>query len=216
VALFTTSDGQNFSPTIIDTAPEPAGLAGLGIAFGAGNTFWTKSSAFQFRHIVYDLVNGTNGLLQTFASGQNTDSTMGVDPVNDLLAGMALATPDNVELYDVHDVVNGLAVEPTLIDQDFFKTDNVNGNGTGFVVFDVAGGRLFALDSNNGLLASKVVARITGWPRVPILPLTLSWTGPSVLQSSTNVAGPYLDVAGATSPYTNNATVPQNYFRLKR
>jgi hypothetical protein len=213
VALFTTSDGQNFNANIVDVITEPAGLAGLGVAFGAGDTFWTKSSGVQFRHIFFDLVNGTNALLQTFATGQNTSDTMGVDPVNDLLAGMALATPDNVELYDVHAVVNGLAVEPTLIDQDFFKTDNVNGNGTGFVVFDVPGGRLFALDTNNGLLASKVVARIKG---VPVLPLTLSWTGPSVLQSSTNVAGPYLDVAGATSPYTNNTTLPQNYFRLKR
>ena len=43
---------------------------------------------FQTRHIFFDLVNGTNALLQTFATGQNTSDTMGVDPVNDLLAGM--------------------------------------------------------------------------------------------------------------------------------
>src|SRR5204863_239843 len=115
VALFTTSDGQNFNANIVDVITEPAGLAGLGVAFGAGDTFWTKSSAYQFRHIFFDLLNGTNALLQTFASGQNTSATMGVDPVNDLLAGMALATPDNVELYDVRAVVNGLATEPTLI-----------------------------------------------------------------------------------------------------
>src|SRR5262249_14394305 len=152
-------------------------------------------------------------LLQTFASGQNTCATLGVDAVNDLLAGVALATPDNIELYDVHSVINGAAVEPDLIDQDSFKTDNVNGNGTGAVAFDISGGRLFALDSNNGVLATKVVARLfanfSGGTAV------FNWTGPSALQSSTNLTGPYADIAGATSPYTNllsNAT----FFRLRR
>jgi hypothetical protein len=42
-----------------------------------------------------------------------------------------------------------------------------------------------------------------------------SWPGPFSLQSSTNVAGPYLNVSGATSPYTNNLSLsPQRFFRL--
>ena len=54
----------------------------------------------------------------------------------------------------------------------------------------------------------------------PILALTqngiLSWTGSSTLQSATNVAGPYLDVPGATSPYTNDTGAqPQQFFRLR-
>ena len=138
---------------------------------------------------------------------------MGVDPINDLLAGVALATPDNIELYDVHAVVNGLAAEPNLIDQDFFKTDNVNGNGTGEVAFDVAGGRLFALDTNNGLVASKVVARL--FANYGGGSVVYSWTGPSVLQSSSAVEGPYVNVSGATSPYTN-AISGTTFFRLKR
>jgi len=47
--------------------------------------------------------------------------------------------------------------------------------------------------------------------------LTLSWTGTSVLQSSTNVAGPYLEVPGATSPFVTNgaaSSVPAQFFRL--
>ena len=45
--------------------------------------------------------------------------------------------------------------------------------------------------------------------------LNLSWPF-GTLRSATNVAGPYLPVAGATSPYTNflDPTIPQLFFRL--
>ena len=46
--------------------------------------------------------------------------------------------------------------------------------------------------------------------------LVLSWPSGYTLQSATNVAGPYMDVNGATSPYTNNFTEPQRYFRLRQ
>jgi hypothetical protein len=214
VVLFTTTDGLTFTPNIIDVSTQPAGLAGLGIAFGAGDTFWTKSSAFQFRHIAFDLTAGTNGLLETFASGQTTVWAIGVDPINDLVAGTSVATPDNVRLYDVHAVVTGAASEPDLIDQDFFKTDNVNGNGTGALAFDVAGGRLFALDTNNGLLALNVIARLR--QAMSGANVVLTWTGPSALQSSISVLGPFADVAGATSPYTTPPGGAAKFFRLRR
>ncbi len=47
--------------------------------------------------------------------------------------------------------------------------------------------------------------------------LVLSWSGPFTLMSASAVAGPYSDVAGATSPYTNNVTTPlQRYFGLRQ
>ena len=214
VVLFNTADGINFSPNIIDTAPQPAGLAGLGVAFGAGDTFWTKSTGYQFRHLAFDLANGTNGLLQTFAAGQTTCSTVAVDPINGLLAGTApYVTPDDVELYDVQGVLDGTAAEPTLIDQDFFKTDNDNGNGTGALAFDVKGGRLFALDTNNGLLAFKVVARL--FTSTVGNQVTYSWTGPSVLQTANSLTGPWTTVA-ATSPYSATAAHSTLFYRLAR
>jgi len=204
---------------VIDTTPEPASLAGLGIGFGAGNTFWTKSGGFQFRHIGFDLIASTNGLLQTFAAGQASSISLGIDPVNDLLADIVpnlnnRPIPDSLELYDVHDVVNGNATEPTLIDRDFFKTSNVNGNGTGEAVFDLAGGRLFALDTNNGLLALKVVARLFATRSAGNLNLT--WTGPSALQAADVVTGSYSNVAGAASIYTTGLTNSARFFRLAR
>ena len=226
IVLFTPADGMGltFSPTIIDTTPQPAGLAGLGIAWGAGTTFWTKSSGYQFRHITYDLTAGTNGLLETFAAGQLTDIALGVDPVNNLVASIVPNTaggvgprslPDHLDLYDVNAVVSDPtgSTEPTLIDQDIYPTDNVNGNGTGAVAFDVAGGRLFALDTNNGLLGGKVVARLFAAPSGRSA--VLSWTGPSKLLYSGNVAGPYATNSVATSPFTPTPAGEQ-FFRLAR
>jgi regulation of enolase protein 1 (concanavalin A-like superfamily) len=45
----------------------------------------------------------------------------------------------------------------------------------------------------------------------------LSWSGAFVLQSATNVTGPYSDLQGATSPFTNNnSSLPQQFFRLRQ
>jgi hypothetical protein len=43
----------------------------------------------------------------------------------------------------------------------------------------------------------------------------LTWVGVYTLQVATNVIGPYRDVPGAASPYTNNASMPQQFFRLR-
>jgi hypothetical protein len=46
--------------------------------------------------------------------------------------------------------------------------------------------------------------------------LVLSWSGNSILQSATNVIGPYSDVAEATSPYTVDLhQFPIQFFRLR-
>jgi hypothetical protein len=44
----------------------------------------------------------------------------------------------------------------------------------------------------------------------------LSWPGSQILQASTNVAGTYLDVVSATSPFTNSiAPTASGFFRLR-
>jgi len=44
--------------------------------------------------------------------------------------------------------------------------------------------------------------------------VVLTWPSGWSLQTATNVVGPYFDVLGATSPYTNSMTDPQRFFRL--
>jgi hypothetical protein len=47
--------------------------------------------------------------------------------------------------------------------------------------------------------------------------LVFNWTGDFLLQMSTNIAGPYLDMPGASSPYTNEMTgLSERFFRLRR
>ena len=46
--------------------------------------------------------------------------------------------------------------------------------------------------------------------------LVLTWTGAFSLQSATNATGVYVDVSGATSPYTNGiGSEPRRFFRLR-
>ncbi|MEP6664341.1 MAG: hypothetical protein ABJC04_11835 [Verrucomicrobiota bacterium] len=44
--------------------------------------------------------------------------------------------------------------------------------------------------------------------------VVLTWPGAFNLQSSTNVAGPYVTISGATSSFTNAITEPAQFFRL--
>jgi PKD repeat protein len=44
--------------------------------------------------------------------------------------------------------------------------------------------------------------------------LVLTWGGTYTLQTATNVVGPYTDLSGSTSPYTNNLAGPRRFFRL--
>jgi hypothetical protein len=85
-----------------------------------------------------------------------------VDPAAGLLGAFQNDNSDNVRLYgtDVPFVVAPPAGF-TLLDMEFAPTDNGNGNGTGSVV--IAGNRMFALNTNNGLMAltiSKPVAEV--------------------------------------------------------
>jgi len=45
--------------------------------------------------------------------------------------------------------------------------------------------------------------------------LILSWAGAFTLQRATNLVSSFVDVPGATSPFTNAMTAPQGFFRLR-
>jgi hypothetical protein len=53
-------------------------------------------------------------------------------------------------------------------------------------------------------------------PSVSRSSLVLTWTGNFLLQTSTNILGPFSDVLNATSPYTNtDISSPNRFFRLR-
>ena len=209
--MLTTLDGFNFTSTVLNE--DSGDNTRLGLAFGAGDTYWSKGTSNLY-HFAFDLGTGAATALQAFdnAAFPNAGHPIGVDAVNDLLAQVSTIgqTPDNLRLWDI---IGAPATNAVLIDQEFFASDNANINAVGAVSFDVQRGRLFALDNNNGVIALNVVARLK--EAYDGANVVLTWTGPSVLQSATAVTGPYTDVSGATSPYTN-AAVGSVFFRLKR
>ena len=213
IALFNTADGStfNFVNIAVTNLPLDAqanGFARLGIAFGPTNTFWAKSSGFQLRLVRYDALAGTGEVIATHANPPNSVSPIGADNINNFIAGIGIGQiPQNISLYDT-----AASDVPALIDREYYAANNNNGNGTGAVAFDIAGGRIFSLDSNNGIVALNYA------PRVNINPTVnggiVSWTGPGVLQSASVVTGPYVDVS-TSSPHTNTATSAQ-FFKVRR
>jgi hypothetical protein len=152
-SLLATTDGLNFTATAINT-DVGAGAIGLGVAFGAGNSFWGTAFGSTLRLIDFDVAAGTGTTRHNFGASDIpiAVSALAVDPAHNLLVGVALETPDNLRLYDTTD----LTAAPVLVDQALFPTDNANVNGTGSADFGARGERLYAIDSNNGIVAYQV------------------------------------------------------------
>ena len=221
-AIFTTTDGSTFTCNIIAITNLVASIGGtdpfasasplgLGLAWGQGNTFWAKSSAYNLRQISFDLPSGTGAVVGSYAM-PGTEAPLGVDVANGYVALIGVnETPVTLPIYNLN-LPNGPTIN-TLADREAFAVNNANGNGTGSVAFDLAGGRIFSLSSNSGIIAlayaGKLAIAEVGGQQI------LTWSTPSsVLQSATTVTGPYVDISGATSPYTNSTGNVQ-FFRLR-
>jgi hypothetical protein len=219
VALFTTTDGgQSFLPTIINVPEAPNGAFGLGLAFGEGNTFWGKGDGSTgLRQVSFDPVAGTGTVLHTFgAPGYPLSATsIAVETTRNILAAISVENPDNLRLYNLADLAGGLV----LLDQELFPTDNPNTFATGAVAF--GGGKVFALDSNNGIIALTLGSLLPPPGAITIERngniVTLTWEGAGyVLQSADVVTGPYEDIPGVSSGYTEDITSFGNrFFRLR-
>jgi len=222
VALFTTTDsGASFTFNQISVTNLPAdavanGFAGLGLAFGPTNSFYAKSAGFQMRQVVYKNIVANVGegeVINTYPI-PNSEAPIGVDNSNGFVAAIGVTeNPQNLAVYDLF-APGGPALS-NLSDREFFPVNNVNAGGTGSVAVDVNGGRMFALDSNNGIIALTYAGR-------PFITANgasqqvVAWaTSASGLQSTTNLTVPFVDVLGATSPYTNT-TDNVKFFRLKK
>jgi len=157
-SILTTSDGTSFTATLVQSDATGAaannGPFGLGVAFGDGGTFWGKSSGgTPLRELSFDLA--TSSAVTIGSAGEpdvsNLIFNLGYDPLTGLLAGIGNngTTSQTLSLFDVS------GPSPVLLDTESFPTTNANANGTGAI--DFGGGKLFALDSNNGLVAYDLV-----------------------------------------------------------
>ena len=155
VALFTTANGTTFTPKLITVADAPTGAFGLGLAFGAGNTFWGKATSQNLRQVSFDPVAGTGTTIRNHASPiiPSTVAPIGVSTTFNLLGGINVAAAgagNNFQMYNL------APATPAFIASTNFASDNDNtGTGTGAV--DFHNDRVYALGPNNGLLAMQLV-----------------------------------------------------------
>lgn len=151
-AILNTSDGANFFSTLLQTDVLP-GQMGIAVAFGTNDTFWAKSAGGPLLHLSFDLAAGTATTLRTFdvTNFPGTVGPLAVEATNNLLGAINITTPDVVNLYSLANLSPG----PVLLSSTNTPTDNDNALFMGAV--DFGGGMMFALDSNNGLIAYNIV-----------------------------------------------------------
>jgi hypothetical protein len=238
VVLFTTLDGVNFTPTLLtlsDTNVTP-GFASQGIAFGAGNTIWTKGGHyFNLRQVAFNTTNQTLTVLQTFTAGTQTPNDfvgLSMDVKANVLGGVCLNdAPNDFQLYRVF----GNSTPPALFNQAFFASQNANAQDN--AVSTLKGGLGFALDVNNGLVALRYTAppalaesfNIVGVTRVSGPGLNLSWQSvPGYtyqVQVTTTLSKPTvwtnlgatIVAAGTTATYSDtsaDAALSAGYYRV--
>ena len=155
LCILTTTDGIGFTANVLHVGTTNVSDLGLGLAFGVGNTAWAKSNDGTTRglyHLSFDISQNSAVVLTNYTNFSAAVTTIGANQAGNLLAGIAIETPNDIRLYDI----SNLAVDPVLIDWDFFYANRV-GQPVGSVVF--GNNRIYALNANNGILALQLA-----WP----------------------------------------------------
>jgi hypothetical protein len=155
-------DGAVGAVAVYEAAALANGNLGLSVAFGAGNSIWGTASGQSLVHVAFE-PGVPAAVVRTNLAGNLYPTSVGliaVDAEAGLIAGLSFDNPDNVLVSRLGD----LSAAPVLLDQELLPIKNANGNGTGAA--DFGGGRLFVLDSNNGIHAYTVLgsAAVTGGP----------------------------------------------------
>jgi len=212
VALLTTEDGITFTAKkiVTDGAAEDTRW---GLAWGAGDTFWAKQAGGNLKQFALDATGGTATLARTVTG--IVGAPLFLDAVRGLLgiveAGSAATGNHKLRLYDISDPAAPLLQDAA---QDF-PGGYPNGNLTGAVALHE--GKLFALESNNGMLAFTLnevylppaiavqPANATVWEGAENYTFTVGVTGtkPLTYQWRLNDA----DIPGATAPTLTLAKV---------
>lgn len=161
-SIFTTADGVNYTANELLTDRDSGGSGNWynGIAFGDGDSFWGDAVGRDLVRMGFDVGNNSAETLDEFDAGAfpHAVGPLGYDPVNKLVAGFRTGgddTPQELFLYwwDQVDAVWAQSAEGDYM----FPTQNGNGNGSGDVVFSPDGTMLWALGTNNGIMAFNVI-----------------------------------------------------------
>ena len=190
LVIFRQNESGFFIPYAVTVAGAPNGAFGLTIAFGAGNTVWGKANGGAVVLASYDVDQATGNptgagtLLASIptASVPGSGGAIALDPANGFLAHIHPGDSDNVRLYDLPVPLPQPAPALALLDQEFYRTDNPNPFNTGTAI--LRAGKLFALDTANGLAAYTVTR-----PEVPPVITDVALAGNAVSFKLRGTAG---------------------------
>ncbi len=162
VALLTTTDGNQFTAKSI-TTDMAAGDSRYGLVWGKGNKFWVKQPVGGLlKELTLDAAAGTAAVARSIGAWSlAADSAlMDIDWDRDLLAIVDARTGHSLRFFDFSDPT----VMMELGTARPFGGTNANGNLVGAVSFRK--GRLYALDTNRGLLGyvlTNTAVNVTLW-----------------------------------------------------
>jgi hypothetical protein len=189
--------------------------------YGSDNTFWEKHGGNGLTLLSYDLGAHTSAIVTNFNNLAGSPNLVAFNSTSNLLCAIgndSTTSPDTVQLYDISN-----PTQPLLISSYNFPTNHqANANGCGRVIF--AGERVFALDSNNGLMALVLVPRLTLTAALPNV--VLSWPSSFsgyMLQATPSLTSPvnWTNVSsgvlnGSQYSVTNNAASGRLFYRLHK
>jgi len=171
---------------------------------GAGNTptFHTGTGAVSFGvwHLITASINRTNSNAHLYVDGFEVAGTGSVR--NDF--GTVANHVNLGTLVGGSFPINGL------LDESRIRAGNSSSNWVWASYMTVASNNVFQSYAPISSSLVSINAQLINHK------LVLTWPS-GTLESATQVAGPYTtnNVFGATSPYTNNVTGPQQFFRVK-
>jgi hypothetical protein len=145
--VLTTTDGTTFTAKKITTDVPSGGLT-RSVDFGSGNEIWVTTSSQPVRVLTLDINAGTAVTTRSYTGTTipTSVSILGIDDNADFLGAINMnSTPthDAVILYPI------LGGTPVAHATNSIAADNSNSNASGEV--DFGNGRMYVLDSNNGL-----------------------------------------------------------------
>jgi hypothetical protein len=189
---------------------------------GTDAAFWEKHGSGNFNLVSYDIVGHTGTIVTNYPNVSGSPTQIALNAGTNVMVGIVFSSssnaPDTLVQYDITD-----PTQPLFIKSYNFPTNHQdNANGCGRVIFK--GDRVYALDSNNGMVA---------WTLVPVLHigpgpsgLVLSWSGETpgyTLTASPSLATPttWTNVSTGTligSQYfvTNAANAAALFYRLQK
>jgi hypothetical protein len=149
IAVFRPTDASLNTFTVKSILISGVGLTDFakGIGFAAGNRFIGKNSGnANLRLCTYDWDTATGALVSTYTVSTAL-TAVNMDPVNELVAGVATANATSPHQLIVYDVSSGAAVQ--LLATNFPPPGTAGANVVGGI--DYYAGRIIGVDAKNGV-----------------------------------------------------------------